>query len=87
MHLYALTLQRASQATCSIHGNFTGTRQQVRNPLPWLGCFGMQALHCQTEVSVRVCYKRKKWPSTQPHHPRSVRLLDERVQLAHGSHR
>eukprot|EP00038_Savillea_parva_P021739 m.35912 g.35912 ORF g.35912 m.35912 type:complete len:1203 (-) comp5341_c0_seq1:190-3798(-) len=29
MHLYALTLQRASQVTASIHGNFTGTKQQL----------------------------------------------------------
>eukprot|EP00037_Helgoeca_nana_P016235 m.152812 g.152812 ORF g.152812 m.152812 type:complete len:1222 (+) comp23416_c0_seq1:49-3714(+) len=29
MHLYALTLQRASQVTQSVHGNFTGTRQQL----------------------------------------------------------
>ena len=30
MHLYQLTLQQASQITHTVHGNFTGTKQQVR---------------------------------------------------------
>lgn len=29
MYLYGLTLQRASQITQAVHGNFTGTKQQV----------------------------------------------------------
>lgn len=28
MHLYSLTLQRASAITCSVHGYFSGTKQQ-----------------------------------------------------------
>ncbi|XP_004345726.1 splicing factor 3B subunit 3 [Capsaspora owczarzaki ATCC 30864] len=28
MHLYSLTLQRASAITCAVHGNFSGTKQQ-----------------------------------------------------------
>ena len=28
MHLYALTLQKASAVTQAIHGNFTGSKQQ-----------------------------------------------------------
>jgi splicing factor 3B subunit 3 len=28
MHLYNLTLQKATAVTCAIHGNFSGTKQQ-----------------------------------------------------------
>ena len=30
MYLYGLTLQRATQITLSIHGQFSGTKQQVK---------------------------------------------------------
>ncbi len=31
MFLYGFTLQRASQITLAVHGQFSGTKQQVRN--------------------------------------------------------
>lgn len=33
MFLYGLTLQRGGQITCCCHGQFSGTKQQVRNML------------------------------------------------------
>jgi hypothetical protein len=30
MHLYNFSLQKATQITHAVHGNFTGTKQQVR---------------------------------------------------------